>query len=1138
MNLKAFKRGMPQIWLPPKLYLVMKITVILLFTSIMSVSAATFAQKITLSEKNASLEAILTKIRIQSGYDFVYNSKLIKEAKPITVTINNASLEDALKLVLNNEQLVFFLEEQTVMIKKKEPSFLDRVVDAFIPPIDVRGTVLDEKGFPLPGVTVRVKGTNKATSTDNSGKFYLNGVDDDAVIEFRIIGYKVKEIPAKGKFDGLKMEILSKELEEVVVAYGKTTQQALTGAVTVVKGEQIASLPNRSFDKSLQGLVPGLQITGGTGQPGGGIANMVLRGIATGSDATSAGQTFRNPLIVIDGIPVSQDNFQFPVTANVTPVTNPLAQLNPSDIESISVLKDAAAIALYGSQASNGVILVTTKKGKAGKTMFNVRQQTDFSTRLKGETEVLNTEEYLNLLYETYRNTPRVVNGVSTVWTDADILADLKTKFPVRADGNFYPAPDWYSELFTNRATTVSTEAGMSGGNDKNNFYLNFEYTKQNGAVKKTGYDRKSMRFNFESHPSTWLKLGTNTTLSYNIQDYNDSEAPTSFATGTTISPLNPIRLEDGNYKLVYPFGTVSTALNPVADAEYNLNRVVAYRGLSKLYAELRLMKYFSFTSSIGADFMLAELKKKNDPRFYAVSSSVSLPSIIERDNRRANIINTNALRFDKSFAEKHTVSLLLGQEAQIITTKLLEAEARGTAETLPYYEQLGSPGYTMAGIRGNTTRQTLLSVFGQANYGYLNRYFLTASIRKDGSSKFGDQSQWGTYWSAGTGWVVSEEKFIKTNTASWLDYLKIRGSVGAAGNSGAVNAGTRFDEITAIKFLGKNGGFLSSLGNPEIQWEETFTWDVGLEIRLLNERISFTADIYHKKTNDLIYSTNLPSVSGSDRVLANIGDMENSGYELSVSGVIIQKKGFRWNFNTNWSSNQNKLIKANVPLTTISGGMLANEEGRNFNSFYMPVWAGVNPADGKPQWIDANGNPTSTYANAKKEFVGKPQPDGYGAVTNVFKYKDLELSAQLYYQYGSKIFDATLSRPLLTDGRFPYNNQVKGALDYWKKPGDISANPRRLLNNTSDGGTNVSTRYLSKGDYMRLQNITLGYSLPKTLLTQLHLMAVKVYLQGHNLATITRFPGPDPDNASVGGSTAFAYPNQRSFSAGVNVSF
>jgi TonB-linked SusC/RagA family outer membrane protein len=1130
MKINDFFEGFRIYGKPVQLMRIMKLTVLIMTLFLLQVSAASKAQ-ITINEQRASLRTVMKAITRQSGYDFVYSVQDLSAARPVTIKLNNVSIDKALRLCFADQPLVYQISDKTVIVKPAAPSFLEKVVDAFTPPVDISGLVLDEKGLPLAGVTVRVKGTNKATFTDNAGKFYLASVDDDAVIEFRMIGYVTRELKANVKLETIQMQIASKELEEVVVAYGKTTQQALTGAVTVIKGEQIESLPNRSFDKSLQGLVPGLQITRGTGQPGGGLGTMVLRGISSGSDV-SVGQTVRNPLIVIDGVPVSQDGFQYsPVGTNQVPITNPLAQLNPTDIETISVLKDAAAIALYGSRASNGVILVTTKTGKSGKTVFSFSHQTDFSSRPKSKIELLNQEEYLQLLYETYKNTPRVIGGVPTPWTDATILTDLKAKFPVRSDGSFYPMPDWGKELFNRNALTISNNLNMSGGNDKNSFYLNLEYTKENGVVPKIGYDRKSMRFNFESRPSSWLKLGTNTTLSYNNQ-LTGANGESDLA----ISPLNPVRFENGDYMLLYPFGLSSLGLNAVAKSEYNTNKNTTYRGLSKIYAEIKLLPNLIFKSDAGIDYMHAELRQKDDPRFHNGSIGV-LPRIGERDERRANVINTNSLSYSKSIQNLHSINLLIAQESQILTQKQLGAIAIGTAATLPYYEQLNSPGYTMTAITGNASRQTLLSVFGQANYGFMNKYFLSGSIRRDGSSKFGDQAQWGTYWSAGAGWVISEENLLKRYT-TWLNYFKIRGSIGASGNSGAVDPAIRFDQLSLNKFSGNTAVKHQRLGNPKIKWEETFTWDAGLEMRLLNERLSITVDIYNKKTNGLIYNTNLPSLAGFITVPDNIGDIKNKGVETSVSLKIIEKRDFNWVLNANWSTNKNVLVKAYVPLSALTDELLANEEGRNFNSYYMRIWAGVNPVDGKPQWLDAEGKPTSDpFESAKMEFVGKPQPDGFGTVSNSFNYKNFGLSFSFYYTYGAVNYNSSLNS-LLNDGSSHYLNQVREALDYWKKPGDISANPRRLLNNSADFGNLVSTRYLSKGDYVRLSNVNLNYKFSKVLLNRIGLTSARVFLQGHNLALFTPYSGPDPDNAGVAGNTNFTYPVPRSFSVGLNVSF
>ena len=1096
-------------------------------------------EKITLFEKDVPLKTVFKKITSQTGIKFVYSNRLVDDEQKVDVSVRNASLDEVMQQIFYGRKyelqrtgpksVVLIVHEKGRSANEgKEITPSKKSAESVF--FDLTGIVTDTVGGAIPGATVMVRGTNKATATNAEGRFYLQDIKQDMVLLVSSIGFQTRQIKVGSDGDLIvKLPMAVNNLDEsVIIAYGATTQRDNTGAITVIKGADIQSLPNRSFDKSLQGLVPGLQITKGTGQPGGGMANMVLRGIATGGEALS-GQTVRNPLIVMDGVPVTQDLFQFVAGLNATPSSNPLAQLNASDIENISVLKDATAIALYGSKAANGVILVTTKRGKAGKTVFGFRHQTDIASRPIGEIEMLNQQEYLGLLYETYKN------ANPTLWTDQAILADLKTKFPVRADGSFYPAPDWYDVLYNDKATTVANELSMSGGNEKSNFYLNLEYTKQNGIVRKTGYDRKSLRFNFEHRPSSWLKIGTNSTFSYNIQDYSNSgEGVNGFASALVLSPLNPIRLEDGSYNIVYKQGsTSSNAFNPAAATEYNISKGLSYRGLSRLFAEARFLRYFTFNSNVGIDFMLAELKEKFDPRF----SASTVPTIAAKDIRRTGLITTNTLRFDKSIRTNHVLNVTLGQEAQINTEKNFEASVVGTAQTSPFYNELNSPGYTFKGMSGSNRKQTLLSLFGQTNYSYKNKYLLSSSIRKDGSSRFGDQQQWGTYWSAGGGWIVSSEEFMKGHV-SWLNYLKIRGSIGSAGNSGAVNETTRFDNLIIYKYLGASVVVpYSSPGNPDIRWEQTFTWDAGVEVRFLKDRIFVTADVYKRKTRDLVSFTNLATFSGFSSVAANIGNIENKGLELSLSAEIIKKRAFRWKFDINWSSNQNILTKANVALATISGGILGNEVGRNYNSFYMPVWAGVNTADGKPQWLNSEGKPTSTYSMAKKQFVGKPQPDGFGAVTNTFSYKGFDLSAQMYYQYGLSIYNNTLSFPLLTDGVYPYVNQVKQSLDYWKKPGDIASNPRRMLNNT-DGGTSASTRFLFKGDYIRLGNVALAYTFPKSMLMQLGISGLRVYVQGDNLALFTKYPGPDPDNASVGGGTKFSYPNQRTFSVGLNIKF
>lgn len=1117
----------------------MRFTTILLLVACLQAAAQSEAQTITLSEKNASLKKIFNLLSKQTGLSILYDEADLRQAHPISIEVKDMSLEQVLALILQDQSFDYTIGDKSIVIKAKTGS-----TSIKNEPITVRGRITGENGEPVPGATITIKGTSNATSADTNGYFELKGVDEKATLVISGVSIEQQEIKVNSRVT-INASVRNKiaEGEEVVVAYNKINQRSNVGAVTVVKGEQIQNLPNRSFDKSLQGLVPGLLLTSGNGQPGSAPGNFILRGIATGG-GTDNGSTVRNPLIVIDGVPVFQDPAQasFRVGSNAA-ISNPIAQLNPSDIESISILKDAAAIALYGSKASNGVILVTTKKGKAGKTVFKFRHQTDISERLK-DVDVLDQAEYLELLFEAYRNSSPGI-------TDAQILADLHSSpnpltsvvFPIiiksPGDTSFYPQADWANALYKKTAMTISNEISMSGGNDKSLFYTNLEWTRQNGVMKETGFDRKSLRFNYENRLTNWLKLGLNTTLSYNIQEFESPGGPQNIL---MMSPLNPIRDINGRYIYSYSWGLGTGSAffhNPQAATELNINRSTAYRGLSKLYGEIKFSNNLTLISSLGIDYLSNELKEKIHPNFVlAGETSPGNGSVRDEIFRNANFISTNVLRFEKVFKSNHSLSLLAGHEAQVLTTKYMFGEVRGISSN-PMQDQLS--GTTITSLVGTSFKQNLLSYFTQANYGFRNKYFLSGSIRVDGSSRFGENEQFGSYWSVGTGWIVTAERFMK-GISKWVNYLKIRGSFGPAGNSAAITDQLKLDRLRLVTYQGSTAVVPDrtvSPGNPGIQWEETFTWDAGLELRLLKEHITIAADIYNRKTKNLIASNvSLPLTTGFSTITDNIGDIKNSGIELSISADIFRSSDFRWNLNANWSRNQNKLTKALLPVQSLSGNV-ANKVGEEYNSFYLRRWAGVNPVNGRPMWIDSTGKANEDYNAARQEIVGKVQPDGFGAITSTFLFKGIELSMMLYYQYGNKIYYNTT---LLNDGSNPYINQSKAALNRWQKQGDVAINPRRLINGRAgtivDQGTAASTRYLYDGDFARLSNVALAYNIPQKFIDQLNLNSVRVFIQGHNLITWTKYDGQDPENVNSFGGGNFLYPQQRSFSIGLNANF
>lgn len=1090
-------------------------------------------EKVTIKASDVPLLTVFKTIKKQTGYNFFYAADYVNDKEKVNVDAKNERVEDVLKKVLGKDYVWVYNQNAVSITKKKgevRRSNLTAVPDSSVTQITVSGSVTDAKGTPIPGATIMVKGTKDGASTDAEGKFSLPGVTLNAVLIVSSVGFEKREIVVKGRTILAKLNVSVNDLDEaVVVAYNTTTQRTNTGAVTVVKGEQIQTLPTRSIDRALQGLVPGLQITSGTGLPGGGIANITLRGIGTGGEGIA-----RNPLYVMDGVILTQEDFSGIRTTNALSVSNvpypsnPMSQINPSDIESITILKDAAAIALYGSQASNGVVIITTKKGTAGKVRVNFRHQLDFGRRINDKRKVLNQQQYLELLYESYKNADPVA------WTDQAIFNDLKDKFPyqvVNGDTSFYPAADWFGTLYRNAAMTVSNDVSLSAGNERVTHYLSLSHVDQDGILRNTGFDRYSLRYNINFRPATWFNLGLNSSIGYTRQDYDEGDGltnPNGF--GYYVSPLLPIRGDNGHYILQYPYGAGGgTVPNPAAAMEYNQNISNAYRTTGNIFGEIRFLSDFSFKSNLGIDLLVANTKSSIDRRVDQLASGGSL---IQANQVKSVLITNNIVRYNKVIRDVHSVNLMLGQEAQIIKSNESSSQGLGFNPGSSTTDISSAVSTSSTGI---VTKATFLSYFGQANYEYKRKYLFSAGLRMDGSSRFGKDVPLKKYWSFGAGWVLSEERFLR-NSLAWLTFLKLRGSMGIAGNTIAIPPNTRSNRIIGINYSNNPATYGPSVelihGNPDVNPESTFNLDMGLEARLFSERINFTADIYRRRTSDMVSSIPVPFMSGRSSVYANLGDIENKGIELSLSVDLIRTKDFTWNLNGNWSCNSNQLTKAYNPETY--SGYFINKVGENFNSWYLVRWAGVNAADGSPQWLDKNGKITSSYGYTDQVLSGKPQPDGFGALNADFRYKNIKLGIFFYYTYGYKVLN-TYWQQMMNDGSWePYSNQSTLALNRWRNPGDIALNPKRVLNNPI-WTTDRSTRYLVDGDYIRLKNVMLSYSLDR-LSSRLRIPGIEVFVQGNNLALWTKSEDIDPDNTGTLGENAAAYPQQRSYSIGVNV--
>ncbi|WP_109697888.1 SusC/RagA family TonB-linked outer membrane protein [Chitinophaga deserti] len=1097
-----------------------------------SVSAAQPEYKVTLKAHQTELKSILRSIEDQTGLYFMFNTDIIRLQEKISIHLQAVRLEEALQQLFAARGISWSIMEKAIVLKNSP------TVKKLPAARAITGTVTSEKGEPLPGATIQIQGTNIGALTNAIGQFNITGIPPGrAVLQARFTGFKPEDVEL-GIDDKIIIRLkpsVSQLDETVVVAYGTATERSTTGAVSVVKGEQIQTLPNRSFDKSLQGLVPGLRVSGGTGQPGGGLSNMIVRGISTGTEALG-GTSVRNPLIVIDGIPVTQDVYtQMSLSSPLTPLSNPLSQINPNDIAEISVLKDAAAISLYGSKASNGVILVTTKKGGVSKTRFTFNHQTDLSFRPPTGQRLMNREEYLDLLFETYRQ------ANPATWTDEAIRADLYKKLPYRVNGtdtSFYDTPDWQKLIYREPALTVANNLSISGGTPTQRYYINLEHTHQDGIVRSTGFDRTSLRVNIDNKPANWLKLGISTLLSYNKQSLADNnEKTTGLGLTDIISPLLPNRLDNGAYKMNFTWGANlnrGNTMNPVAVAEYNYNRNTAYRGISSLNGELTFLRYFSFQSILGIDFMQTESKQKISPLFNMIGNG----QLSDYDMRRSSIISTNSLHFRKQLARDHQLHILISQEAQIQEQKITSLTATGFDQyTSPYLNDVFSKGYGLSSTFGNTQKKNTLSQFAQLNYNFREKYYLTGSWRRDGTSVFGQNNPWGNYGSVGAAWILSSEHFIKS-LLPVVNFLKLRGSLGIAGNAAALNQNLPYHEMNVNYYLGSTALMPRDYpGNPSIQWEKTRQWNLGLQAGMWNNRIYLESDYYYKFTGNIIFDKPLPSYTGFNFVADNIGDMRNSGIEVSLKADILRETAVRWNLYGNWSRNSNKLIKSNGQFRSqLATPLMAAEVGREFNSFYLPIWAGANPENGSPQWLDESGKPTGDYTKAAKQFLGQSQPKGFGAITNNLAWKGWSALIQFQYQYGGHIYNEQ-NRIFYSDGLYAFLNAPTAVANRWKQPGDVSDNPLRKLSNTQ-GGTQNSSRYLFKSDYVRLQLIGLSWHFPREIMQRWHLQSLKVFGQASNLAVWKPAKGIDPDNINPVGMVGFVYPNARTFTIGLNTSF
>lgn len=974
-----------------------------------------------------------------------------------------------------------------------------------------------EDGLPLPGVSVKVTGTKIGTQTDANGNYTIMVSTSAKSLEFSFVGYLPQTISIGSKTSiNASLEVDSKQLSEVVVVgYGEQSKALLTGSQASVSAQEIKDAPILSTEQALQGRAAGVQVTQSSGTPGGGIS-VRIRGLSSISGSNQ-------PLYVVDGVPINTGSYT--QIAAGGQLTNSLSDINPNDIESIEVLKDAAAAAIYGSRASNGVVLITTKRGKAETTQvsFNSYYGTQ-SPRKKIPT--LTGPEYITFLNEALKNRYGSLDA-SALGLDPN-PANAKTTV-------------WQNEIFRN-APQQNYDISFRGGTDKTKFYVSGNYFNQDGIVIGSNYKRYSGKVNLDNQVSDKFKVGVSTYFSNSKSDRtnNDNNIYGVVSAAVLLAPTIPVYNADGTYGK----DPLSSIDNPVASALEPTFYAINNRLLANGYGEYSFTPNLKLKSTFGIDYIFSK-----DRRYYPTTTNVGAGangSDAEGQNQEINYINENILSFNKTFGD-HTISAIAGMTFQKSNYESLYGSATG----FPGNDvRRLSAGAVKTDASSGGSSYGLVSYLSRLNYSFKNKYILAASIRVDGSSRFGANKRYGTFPSASAAWRVNEESFMK-NIKS-ISNLKIRGSYGITGNQEIGN----FTSLPLVRgganYLQSPGLAPSQLGNPDLTWENAKTIDVGLDLGLFKDRLNFTADYYDKKTDKLLQNRPLVGSSGFLSIQKNLGSMDNKGLELAVNGDVIRNKDLTWNLGFNISFVKNK-------ITSLEGAPFASgfaswvEQGQSIGAFrgYRVVGIFQTQADiaaaptqssatrpGDLQFADLNGDGVITSAD--QEIIGQGLPKYYGGITTSVNFKGFDLTAFAQFVGGNSIYNNTRA---FAEGMNSIFGQYATTLNRWTATNTNTTLPRAVWGDPNNN-RRTSTRFLEDGSYLRMKNISLGYTFNKSLVQKLKLSSLRIYAASQNLFTITKYSGFDPevstfsDTNTAPGTDFLTFPQGKTYTFGINIGF
>ncbi len=1030
--------------------------------------------------------------------------------------------------------------------------FIALLFAAQVASAQITGTVTSaDDGEPLIGVSVLVKGTTKGAYTDMDGKYTVAASAGDVLV-FTYTGMVTQEVKAQGKELNVGMNADVETLEEVmVVAYGTTTKRTFTGSASTVKGKEIAKLQTGNVTKALEGAAAGVQFASSSGQPGS-SGSIRIRGIGSISATTT-------PLYVVDGMPYEGD----------------ISSISASDIESMTVLKDAAANSLYGSRASNGVILITTKKGQAGAVRVTVDARVGVNQRAVPNYDVMDDPAmYYQMTWEAMRNDQHYRLGYS--WAEAAMYASGNMIKQLGGYNNYY-APDngiidpttgrvyssarlayhdtWDDEMFK-QGTRQEYSATIAGGDSKTSYFLSFGYLNDEGYVVNSDFERYNTRVKLDREVTKWLKVGTNLTYSHlkrnSVQEANTA-GDNMFYMAQVMAPIFPVYLYNKDTKQPvydskgnrrFDFGDdggyarpVASMTNPVASQSLDKNNADWNIFNGKFFADIKVWEFkltvnysVDVSNNLGLQYQngLYGQFKDND----GVSS--------RRGERNVTQSANQLLTWGKEFG-KHSIDVLAGHESYENDYNAWSAKKEKFLD--PDQIELAGAIKNPA-ASSSASRYALESYLSRVQYNYADRYYLTASFRRDGSSRFHPDSRWGNFWSVGGSWRMNEEEFM--SGAEWLSELKLKASYGTQGNDNlAIGGDAPWADQLQIVANGEDIALVRVYrGNKDISWEKSGTFNAGFDYAVLNRRLSGSLEYFYKKTSDMLFSRPIAPSSGDASYPDNIGDMVNQGVEFDLTGVLLKTRDFEWTANINATHFTNEIVKLPPERSAdgITNGNFKLMEGRSIYDYYIKDYAGLT-ADGRSQWYmdvkDANGNvtgvtTTTDHAQATDYYQGNAVPKIYGGLGTSLSYKGVDFSIQTAYQLGGKGYDAAYASTMTS---YSYGqNMHKDMLNRWTPNYTDTDVPR--LQSGNDFDNRSSSRWFVSSNYFNIKNITLGYTFPKAWVNKVNIATLRVYAVADNVYLFSARRGYDPRTSWSGASTQGLYAPIRTISLGLNLSF